>query len=54
MDGPDWRLVGMDPSGIKFHQYYPAHIQLIPDLFSAQRFRGEPSFPLSAREVAEK
>jgi hypothetical protein len=28
-------LVGIDPTGIKFHSYYPAHIQLIPDFFSA-------------------
>lgn len=28
-------LVGIDPTGIKFHSYYPSHIQLIPDFFSA-------------------
>ena len=28
-------LVGVDPTGIKFHNYYPKHIQLIPDFFSA-------------------
>jgi hypothetical protein len=28
-------LVGIDPTGIKFHDYYPAHIQLIPDFFSS-------------------
>ena len=28
-------LVGIDPTGIKFHSYYPDHIQLIPDFFSA-------------------
>lgn len=28
-------LVGVDPTGVKFHTYYPAHIQLIPDFFSA-------------------
>lgn len=37
-------LVGVDPTGIKFHNYYPQHIQLIPDFFSAalvkQRFPG--------------
>jgi len=32
-DGPV--LVGVDPTGIKFHGYYPPHIQLIPDFFSA-------------------
>jgi len=35
-------LVGIDPSGIKFRNYYPAHVQLIADFFSAalvkQRF----------------
>ena len=28
-------LVGIDPTGIKFSSYYPPHIQLIPDFFSA-------------------
>jgi hypothetical protein len=41
MDGPGLRLVGMDPSGVKFRAYYPAHVQLIPDFFSANRFRQE-------------
>lgn len=27
-------LVGVDPTGVKFHSYYPPHIQLIPDFFS--------------------
>jgi hypothetical protein len=38
-------LVGIDPTGIKFNSYYPAHIDLIPDFFSAalvkQRFPGK-------------
>ena len=38
-------LVGVDPTGIKFHSYYPSHIQLIPDFFSAalvkERFPGK-------------
>lgn len=38
-------LVGIDPTGIKFSSYYPAHIQLIPDFFSAallgDRFPGK-------------
>lgn len=29
-------LVGIDPTGVKFHAYYPAHVQLIPDFFSAR------------------
>tara|TARA_R110001583_G_C5671425_1_gene411191 strand:- start:18535 stop:19776 length:1242 start_codon:yes stop_codon:yes gene_type:complete len=28
-------LVGVDPTGIKFHSYYPPHIELIPDFFSS-------------------
>jgi hypothetical protein len=28
-------LVGVDPTGVKFHSYYPHHIQLIPDFFSS-------------------
>ena len=42
-DGPV--LVGIDPTGIKFHTYYPPHIQLIPDFFSSDlvkaRFPGQ-------------
>jgi NDP-4-keto-2,6-dideoxyhexose 3-C-methyltransferase len=38
-------LVGFDPTGIKFQHYYPSHIQLIPDFFSAtalnERFQGK-------------
>ena len=28
-------LVGVDPTGVKFHSYYPEHIQLLPDFFSS-------------------
>ena len=28
-------LVGIDPTGVKFHSYYPPHIQLIPDFFTS-------------------
>ena len=28
-------LVGIDPTGIKFHSHYPHHIHLIPEFFSA-------------------
>jgi hypothetical protein len=28
-------LVGVDPTGIKFKEYYPDHIKLIPDFFSS-------------------
>lgn len=29
-------LVGVDPTGVKFHSYYPPHVQLIPDFFSSR------------------
>ena len=32
-------LVGMDPSANKFREYYPPHIRLIPDFFSADTLR---------------
>jgi len=32
-------LVGMDPTGAKFKKYYPSHVELIPDFFSAAAFR---------------
>ncbi|MBI4347574.1 MAG: class I SAM-dependent methyltransferase [Elusimicrobia bacterium] len=38
-DGPE--LVGIDPTGAKFGKYYPAHIRLLPDFFSAQLVRRE-------------
>ncbi len=33
------KLMGIDPTGIKFKSYYPAHIDLIPDFFSAATFK---------------
>ena len=41
LDDPGVELIGMDPSGSKFKQFYPEHAQLIPDFFSADRFRRE-------------
>jgi C-methyltransferase-like protein/putative zinc binding protein/methyltransferase family protein len=38
---PGLKLVGMDPTGSKFRSFYPPHIQLIPDFFSADRFLRE-------------
>jgi NDP-4-keto-2,6-dideoxyhexose 3-C-methyltransferase len=32
-------LVGIDPTGAKFRKFYPPHIQLIPDFFSAATVR---------------
>ena len=39
----DLQLVGIDPTGAKFHSYYPEHIALIPDFFSAHLL--EEKFP---------
>jgi NDP-4-keto-2,6-dideoxyhexose 3-C-methyltransferase len=36
--GP-YTLTGVDPTGVKFKEHYPAHIQLIPDFFSAALIR---------------
>lgn len=36
-------LVGIDPTGVKFHSFYPPHIKLIPDFFSASLLKT--SFP---------
>ena len=33
------QLVGIDPTGVKFGDYYPPHIKLIADFFSAERVR---------------
>lgn len=34
-----YELVGIDPTGAKFADYYPDHIKLIPDFFSAAALR---------------
>ncbi|MCC6508826.1 MAG: class I SAM-dependent methyltransferase [Pirellulaceae bacterium] len=34
-----FQLIGMDPSGIKFKQYYPPYVALIPDFFNAAAFQ---------------
>jgi NDP-4-keto-2,6-dideoxyhexose 3-C-methyltransferase len=36
---PGIDLIGIDPTGVKFHTYYPPHIQLIPEFFSAKLLR---------------
>jgi len=33
----DWDLVGIDPTGSKFSQYYKSHVKLIPDFFTAEK-----------------
>jgi hypothetical protein len=34
-----YHLVGIDPTGVKFQHFYPDHIQLIPEFFSAGTVR---------------
>lgn len=36
---PGLQFVGVDPTGSKFREYYPPHIELIPDFFSAELIR---------------
>jgi hypothetical protein len=36
-----YELVGFDPTGRKFAQFYPEHVRLIPDFFSADLLRNE-------------
>lgn len=36
---PGLELAGVDPTGSKFREYYPQHIALIPDFFSAESVR---------------
>jgi NDP-4-keto-2,6-dideoxyhexose 3-C-methyltransferase len=33
----DCTLLGIDPTGSKFQEHYPAHVRLIPDFFSAAK-----------------
>jgi hypothetical protein len=35
----DLKLVGVDPTGVKFKQYYPSHIDLIPDFFPSSALK---------------
>lgn len=34
-------LIGIDPTGGKFREYYPANVRLIPDFFSAELYKRE-------------
>ena len=34
----DLKLIGIDPTGIKFREYYPENVTLIPDFFSLETF----------------
>ncbi|MBL8012258.1 MAG: class I SAM-dependent methyltransferase [Candidatus Omnitrophica bacterium] len=35
----DLQLVGIDPTGVKFKEYYPSYVDLIPDFFSAAKVK---------------
>jgi hypothetical protein len=35
----EFDLAGMDPTGRKFARYYPPHVMLVPEFFSAETFR---------------
>jgi hypothetical protein len=43
------KKVGIDPAGMKFKKYYNEDITLIPDFFTAQKFKG--SFPNDKAKV---
>lgn len=45
----DLNLVGVDPTGIKFSSYYPNHVKLIPDFFSAKLIKEQ--FPEKKAKV---
>jgi hypothetical protein len=36
---PGLKRIGMDPTGLKFREYYPEDVKLVPDFFSARAFR---------------
>lgn len=39
------RRIGIDPTGKKFREYYPADVRLVPDFFSADAYRSVESRP---------
>lgn len=41
LDEPGLKLFGMDPTGAKFRRFYPSHVHLISDFFSADGFSRE-------------
>jgi len=45
----DLVLVGVDPTGIKFKEFYPSHVKLIPDFFNADLITSE--FPNKRAKV---
>lgn len=41
----DIRRIGIDPTGSKFKEYYPAEVTLVPDFFSVDAYRSVESKP---------
>jgi hypothetical protein len=37
---PGLRRLGIDPTGVKFGDFYPSDVHLVPDFFSADAYRG--------------
>jgi hypothetical protein len=48
-DVPGLRRVGIDPTGIKFRDFYTDGIELVPDFFSADAFRSK--FPIGKARI---
>lgn len=48
-DRTDLTFVGVDPTGAKFKEFYPDHVTLIPDFFSADLVKGR--FPGAQAKV---
>jgi C-methyltransferase C-terminal domain/Putative zinc binding domain len=42
---PSLKRIGIDPTGAKFKQYYPAEVTLVPDFFSAAAYRAAGAAP---------
>jgi hypothetical protein len=42
---PDLHRIGIDPTGVKFSQFYPDDIKLVPDFFSSAAFRSVSDSP---------
>lgn len=42
---PGLNRIGIDPTGTKFHEYYPDDVALVPDFFSAENYWSKMSEP---------
>ena len=48
---PALQRIGMDPTGAKFRQFYPDEIKLVPDFFSAAKYRRAGARPGKDRDL---